>query len=220
LEQRKILSPGQFDGRYLTADFVVARLADVLARPASERPRGDHDLNPDFVPPRAPTQAAVLVPLIQRPEGLQVLLTQRTAHLKDHAGQISFPGGRAEPEDRDAVATALREAQEEVGMPPERVRVLGRLDNYITSTGYEVAPVVGLIRPPFPVVPDPYEVAEVFEVPLAFLVNVANHERHSREMKGRRRHFYVLPYQDRYIWGATAGMLVNLALLLQASLPP
>ena len=220
MEQRKILSSGQFDGRYLTADFVIDRLAEALARPPGERPRGDHDLNPGFTPPRTPTQAAVLVPLIDRPDGLQMLLTQRTAHLKDHAGQISFPGGRAEPEDRDPVATALREAQEEIGLPPERVRVLGRLDNYITSTGYEVAPVVGLIQPPFPVVPDPHEVAEVFEVPLAFLVNVANHERHSREWQGRTRSFYVLPYQDRYIWGATAGMLVNLALLLQAALPP
>ena len=220
MEQRKILSSGQFDGRYLTTDFVIARLADVLARPAGKRPRGDHDLNPGFVPPSTPTQAAVLVPLIERPEGLQVLLTQRTAHLKDHAGQISFPGGRAEPEDADAVATALRETHEEVGLPPERVRVLGRLDNYITSTGYEVAPVVGLIQPPFPMVPDPHEVAEVFEVPLAFLVNAANHERHSRDWQGRTRLFYVLPYQDRYIWGATAGMLVNLALLLQVDAPP
>ncbi len=216
MEHWKILSPGQFDGRYLTTDFVVERLTKALAGPPGSRPRGDHDLNPGFVPPASPTQAAVLVPLIDRPEGLQVLLTLRTAHLADHAGQISFPGGRAEPEDADAVATALRETHEEVGLPGDHVRVLGRLDNYITSTGYEVAPVVGLIRPPFPVVPDPHEVAEVFEVPLAFLVNVANHERRSREWQGRTRYFYVLPYQYRYIWGATAGMLVNLALLLQA----
>lgn len=215
MEFRKILSPGQFDGRYLTASFVIDRLAAALARPPAERPRGDHDLNPGFVPTAKPTQAAVLVPLILRPEGLQVMLTQRTAHLTDHAGQISFPGGRAEPEDKNSIATALRETQEEVGVPPERVQVLGRLDNYVTSTGYEVAPVVGLIRPPFPVTPDPHEVAEVFEVPLAFLVDPRNHERQSREWQGRERHFYVLPYQDRYIWGATAGMLVNLAHLLQ-----
>jgi 8-oxo-dGTP pyrophosphatase MutT (NUDIX family) len=216
VEHRKILSPGQFDGRYLTADFVVERLATALARPPAERPRGDHDLNPGFSSPtKTPTQAAVLVPLIRRPEGLQVLLTQRTAHLKDHAGQISFPGGRAEPEDKDPTATALRETLEEVGLPPEFVRVLGRLDNYVTSTGYEVSPVVGLIQPPFPVTPDPNEVAEVFEVPLAFLVDPANHERHSREWQGRTRFYYVLPYQDRYIWGATAGMLVNLSNLLQ-----
>lgn len=215
MEFRKILSPGQFDGRYLTAGFVIDRLTAALKLPPAERPRGDHDLNPGFEPPKAPTQAAVLVPLILRPEGLQVMLTQRTAHLKDHAGQISFPGGRAEPEDADSIATALREAEEEVGLPPEMVQVLGRLDNYVTGTGYEVAPVVGLIQPPFPVKPDPYEVAEVFEVPLAFLVDPANHERHSREFQGRTRSFYVLPYQDRYIWGATAGMLVNLAHLLQ-----
>ena len=215
MEFRKILSSGQFDGRYLTAGFVTDRLAAALARSPAERPRGDHDLNPGFVPTRTPTQAAVLVPLILRPDGLQVMLTQRTAHLTDHAGQISFPGGRAEPEDKDSIATALRETQEEVGVPPELVEVLGRLDNYVTSTGYEVAPVVGLIRPPFPVTPDPHEVAEVFEVPLAFLVDPRNHDRHSREWQGRERHFYVLPYQDRYIWGATAGMLVNLAHLLQ-----
>jgi 8-oxo-dGTP pyrophosphatase MutT (NUDIX family) len=215
VEFRKILSPGQFDGSYLTAEFVIARLAAALARPPAERPRGDHDLNPGFLPTKTPTQAAVLVPLILRPDGVQVMLTQRTAHLTDHAGQISFPGGRAEPEDKDSIATALREAQEEVGLPPERVRVLGRLDNYVTSTGYEVAPVVGLIQPPFPVTPDPNEVAEVFEVPLAFLVDPRNHEQHSREFQARKRQFYVLPYQDRYIWGATAGMLVNLATLLQ-----
>jgi 8-oxo-dGTP pyrophosphatase MutT (NUDIX family) len=191
VEFRKILSSGQFDGRYLTAEFVIERLAGALARPPAERPRGDHDLNPGFA------------------------LTQRTAHLTDHAGQISFPGGRTEPEDKDPIATALRETQEEVGLPPELVRVLGRLDNYMTSTGYEVAPIVGLIQPPFPVKPDPHEVAEVFEVPLAFLVDPRNHQRHSREWQGRKRHFYVMPYQDRYIWGATAGMLVNLANLLQ-----
>jgi len=215
LEHRKILSTGQFDGRYLTADFVIDRLAAALARPPGKRPRGDHDLNPGFAPTRTLTRAAVLVPLILRPEGVQVLLTQRTAHLKDHAGQISFPGGRAEPEDPDPVATALRETHEEVGLPSEFVRVLGRLDNYVTGTGYEVAPIVGLIRPPFPVTPDPHEVAEVFEVPLPFVVDPRNHQRHSREWQGGTRHFYVLPYQQRYIWGATAGMLVNLANLLQ-----
>jgi 8-oxo-dGTP pyrophosphatase MutT (NUDIX family) len=144
-----------------------------------------------------------------------VLLTLRTAHLTDHAGQISFPGGRAEPHDADAAATALREAQEEVGIPPELVQVLGRLDTYVTATNFEVAPVVGLIHPPFPVTPDPHEVAEVFEVPLTFLVDPANHEKRSREWQGRTRYFYVMPYRNRYIWGATAGMLVNLAHLLQ-----
>ncbi|MFN4089539.1 MAG: CoA pyrophosphatase, partial [Alphaproteobacteria bacterium] len=154
--------------------------------------------------------AGVLVPIVDRPDGPTVLLTQRTAHLQKHAGQISFPGGGHEPQDADLIATALRETEEEIGLPPERVTVLGRLDLYETSTAYGVVPVVGWIETPFPMRIDPFEVAEVFEVPLAFVMDPANHRRDSVVRDGRRRSFYVLPFQDRYIWGATAGMLVNL----------
>jgi 8-oxo-dGTP pyrophosphatase MutT (NUDIX family) len=177
--------------------------------------RGDHSLVPGGVPPAAPlTPAAVLVPLVMRPDGLTVLLTQRTQHLAAHAGQISFPGGKQEASDASAVEAALRETEEEVGLPRDHVEVIGRLDTYVTSTGFEVTPVVGLVRAPYPSRPDPVEVAEVFEVPLAFVLDPANRRRDSREFKGRHRVFYVVPYQQRYIWGATAGMLVNLAEVL------
>jgi len=159
-------------------------------------------------------RAAVLVPLVERPEGWYVLLTLRAADLTDHAGQISFPGGRIEPEDPDAIHAALREAEEEIGLPMNHVEVVGRLDTWLTGTGFEVTPVVGFVRPPESLVPDPVEVAEVFEVPLDFILDKRNHEKRSRELRGIQRSFYVLPYQHRNIWGATAGMLVNLAEVL------
>jgi len=173
--------------------------------------RGDHDLNPTMRPSEDLTPAAVLVPLVDRPEGLTVLLTQRTAHLNDHAGQISFPGGRVEPEDPDHQYAALREAEEEVGLPPDRVDVIGTLDYYIVRSGYRVTPIVGFVNPPFEVRADPFEVAEVFEVPLSFVLDTDNHVLESRTDQGVERTFYVLPYENRYIWGATAGMLVNLS---------
>lgn len=179
----------------------------------SEGVRGDHTL-PGTLPPDKRVPAAVLVGMVDRPHGLTVLLTQRTAHLHDHAGQIALPGGRIDPGDPDAVHAALREAEEEVGLPRTQVEVVGRLDTYITGTGFEITPVVGLVRPPFELRLDAFEVAEAFEVPLAFIVDPANHERHSRELRGHRRSFFVLPYEDRYIWGATAAMLVNLAEVL------
>ena len=172
--------------------------------------RGDHDLNPGMQPQDNLTPAAVLVPLVDRPSGLTILLTQRTAHLNDHAGQISFPGGRVEPDDPSHQAAALREAEEEVGLPPSHVEVIGTLDYYIVRSGYRVTPVVGFVNPPFEVKPDPFEVAEVFEVPLSFVINTDNHVMESRTDQGVERTFYVLPYENRYIWGATAGMLVNL----------
>ncbi len=154
--------------------------------------------------------ASVLVPVVARPEGPTVLFTQRTAHLKSHSGQISFPGGRAEEGDASAERTALRETWEEVGLPAERIELLGRLSDYHTRTGYRITPVVGIVQPPFELRPDDNEVAEVFEVPLAFLLDARNHQRHSREYEGEQRHYFAIPYRDRYIWGATAGMLVNL----------
>jgi 8-oxo-dGTP pyrophosphatase MutT (NUDIX family) len=159
-----------------------------------------------------PTPAAVLVALVEREGGLTVLLTQRTAHLVHHPGQISFPGGRLEAADGgDSVACALRESEEEVGLSPAAVRVIGRLDAYLTGTGFIITPVVGLVRPPPAFVPDPFEVAEVFEVPLDFLADAANYRVERREVAGRERRYWAVDWEQRLIWGATAGILVNLA---------
>lgn len=165
---------------------------------------------------RPPTPASVLIPVVLRTTGLTVLLTQRTAHLTDHGGQISFPGGRAEDYDQDAVDTALRESEEEIGLARRHVEILGALPEYLTGTGYCVTPVVGLVQPPFEVVADPSEVAAIFEVPLAFLMDGANHQRLSVDLPGGRRSFYAMPYEGYYIWGATAGMLRNLFHFLRA----
>jgi 8-oxo-dGTP pyrophosphatase MutT (NUDIX family) len=158
------------------------------------------------------------VPIVQRPEGLTVLLTQRTAHLSSHPGQVSFPGGSAEPEDSSPIETALRESEEEIGLSRHNIEIIGVLPEHATASAFLVTPVVGLVTPPFDLVADPGEVAEIFEVPLAFLMDGVNHQRMSFELPegAGRRSFYAMPYDRFFIWGATAGMLRNLFHLLRA----
>lgn len=198
---------------------IPRRLRVLLAERGGGTERGDDDLNPGMGAPGCLRPASVLVPLVDRPEGLTLIFTQRTAHLAAHAGQISFPGGGLEECDADDVACALRETTEEIGLPDANVEVLGRLDIYVTRTGFRVTPVVGLVRPPFDLNPDPFEVAEVFEVPLSFFLDPANRRRESRTVQGSERFFYAFPYGERYIWGATAGMLVNLCDVLLEACP-
>ena len=158
--------------------------------------------------------AAVLLLVVDHAHERTVVLTQRTAHLADHAGQIAFPGGRWCEEDCTLEDTALREAREEIGLDPGRVEILGRLPEYRTSTGFNVTPIVGWTQPPIDYTPDPHEVADVFEVPLAFLLDVRNHRYESAFFKGRTRHYWAMPYGERFIWGATAGMLVTFQRLM------
>lgn len=183
-----------------TADWLRQRLAGPRQLKSIEEEGVPHGLTP----------AAVLVPVVARPEGLTVLFTQRTAHLNDHAGQVSFPGGRCESGDDSPVFTALRETEEEIGLDRARIEVVGILPEYRTGTGFSVVPVVGLVHPPFELSLDSFEVAEVFETPLSFLLDPANHQRHSMEIGGVLRHYYAMPYEGYFIWGATAGMLVSL----------
>lgn len=178
--------------------------------------RGDFDLNPDQKrEARTLSPAAVLVPIVQRAEPT-ILFTQRTEHLPQHAGQVSFPGGRAEVDDNSLVETALRETQEETGIEPSFVTVAGFLEAFETGTGYAILPVVGLLAEGFLLAPNANEVANVFEVPLAFLIDPRNRQRQSREFQGRTRSFYSFTYKERYIWGATAAMLVNFGERLNA----
>jgi 8-oxo-dGTP pyrophosphatase MutT (NUDIX family) len=162
---------------------------------------------------RAPARASVLIPIVQGPQP-SVLLTLRTAHLSSHSGQVAFPGGKADPQDADAVATALRETEEEIGLDHAHVEVIGSLPLYTTGSAFLVTPVVALVQPGFSLRPNPEEVADVFEVPLAFLMNPANHRHHQWEWQGQARRWLSMPYQEgdteRFIWGATAGMLRNL----------
>jgi len=153
-------------------------------------------------------EAAVLVPLVMRETGFTVLLTQRTAHLYDHAGQVSFPGGRVEQSDHSPIATALRETHEETGLTPEHIDVLGSLPRYYTGTGFAITPVTGVVRPTFTLAPDEFEVAEVFEVPLAFFTNPSNYRLHRAKLPdGSERQYYSVPWEQYFIWGATAAML-------------
>lgn len=156
------------------------------------------------------THAAVLVPLVHRGNDVNVLLTQRTAHLHDHPSQISFPGGRVEGGDQDRIETALREAEEEIGLARDRIEVIGMLPEYEIPSGFRISPVVGWIEPPFELKLDPFEVVEAFEVPLGFFLDPANHERRAYQFNERHRDYLAMPYQGHYIWGATAGMLYSL----------
>jgi len=175
---------------------------------------GDHDLNIGRPVSHAfegpPRRAAVLVPVVAHETGATVLLTRRTDHLSSHAGQVAFPGGKIEGTDATPLAAALRETEEEVGIAAPDVDPLGYLDLYQTGTGFRIVPVVALIEPGYRLEIDENEVADVFEVPLAFLMTPSNHQRDSRIFRGVERHFYAMPYRDNYIWGATAGIIRNL----------
>lgn len=177
-----------------------------------EQPRSDFDLNPDksFIPPAELRAAAVLIPIVDHPGEPTILLTRRSNSLTKHAGQISFPGGRVDPTDRDAVAAALRETREETAIPSDHVTVFGQLAPYRTVTKYEITPVVAALSPGFTAVAEPAEVEEIFEVPLSFILDRSNHQKQSADYKGQTRYFYTMPYGRHYIWGATAAMLINL----------
>ena len=204
MEQRELLSFGPAGGNSLTRDSLARALA--VGRSSADRKAPAAD-------PLMP--AAVLVPLVGHADGLTVLLTQRTAHLYHHGGQISFPGGRIESADRSPEAAALRETEEEIGLAPDRVDLLGRLDEHVTGTGFHIVPIVGLIDPPLHLTLDPFEVAEAFEVPLAFIMSRANHQRRAVvTAAGEERWSTVINHRDRQIWGATAPMLVNLSNVL------
>jgi 8-oxo-dGTP pyrophosphatase MutT (NUDIX family) len=172
-----------------------------------EPPTTDYDLSPGAAAPRA---AAVLVPIVARPEGLSVILIQRPATMSAHPGEVSFPGGKVDAADASPVDTALREAEEEIGLARRHVEVLGFLDSYQVGSGFRVVPVVGLVTPPLTLAVDAREVADAFEVPLAFLMDSANHEKRSREARGTTQWFYAMPYEGRFIWGATANIIRNL----------
>jgi 8-oxo-dGTP pyrophosphatase MutT (NUDIX family) len=201
------LSPDRLEAGWLRARFA--------APPPWDPEKSDESM---FSRRTEPTPASVLIPLVLRDAGLSMLLTQRTAHLTDHAGQISFPGGRAEEEDANAIDTALRETEEEIGLDRSHVEVIGTLPDYFTGTGYRVTPVVALVTPPFELNADDNEVAEIFEVPLAFLMDGMNHQRMAIDLPegAGRRTFYAMPYKHFFIWGATAGMLRNLFHFLRA----
>jgi 8-oxo-dGTP pyrophosphatase MutT (NUDIX family) len=195
-------TPGWVDLERLRQALLASPSADELPAQHSMLRGGSETL----------TSAAVLIPIILHPDAPTILLTRRTAHLKDHADQISFPGGRVETGDASPAHTALREAAEEVGLQSVCVEIVGYLPEYLTITGFRVTPVVAMVQPPVDLRLDPNEVAEVFEVPLAFLLDPAQHQRHSHHdrARGRLRQYDAIPYGDHFIWGATAGMILSL----------
>ncbi len=194
--------------------LTLAHIQAALAMPPLGE-RSDFDLNPDvkaaLMPGLKQRPAAVLCGLVERDGGLHVVLTRRAAHLNQHAGQIAFPGGKVDELDPSSLATALREASEEIGLGEDRVEIIGTLDPYQTSTGFRVTPFVGVIDPHWRALPDPDEVEEVFETPLDFLMDPANRVRHHHDRQGTRRTYYAMPWGEYYIWGATAGMLKGLS---------
>ncbi|WP_321333134.1 CoA pyrophosphatase [Breoghania sp.] len=184
-----------------------------LSQGACLREAGDHVLNPSIFPDPSGVKlrdAAVLIPVVDRGPQASVILTRRTDHLASHAGQIAFPGGKIDEGDRDATHAALREAEEEIGLGSEFVDPIGNLGPYLTGSGYRITPVLAYVREGFSLRPEPGEVADIFEVPLEFLMSPGNHLKLSRQWKGARRHFYAMPYERHYIWGVTAGILRSL----------
>jgi len=195
----------------------LARAVHALDAPPSAEPFNYAELRDLMPEPAALKPAAVLVPIVAHDDGAGLILTLRTDRLTHHGGQISFPGGRIEPADRGALGAATREAYEEIGLEAAALEPLGFLDRYATITGFDVTPVLALVDPAARLVPDPGEVAEVFEVPLAWVLDPARQERRSREFLGRTRHYHAIVFEDREIWGATAAMIVNLTERLRRS---
>jgi 8-oxo-dGTP pyrophosphatase MutT (NUDIX family) len=206
----------------MLVDEIVRRVRERSTRLASGLPvvplpvGSDFSLNGIVPVPEKYRAASVLVPIVNRKAGVTILLTQRTEDMPSHAGQVAFPGGRRQDNDADAVATALRETEEEVGLDRKFIEVIGSYDHYRTGTSYEITPIVGIVTPGFTIRADPREVADVFEVPLDHFLDERNHRLDSRMAQGRERRFYAMPYEGRYIWGATAGMLKNLQFILTA----
>jgi 8-oxo-dGTP pyrophosphatase MutT (NUDIX family) len=204
----------------MLVDEIVRRVRERSTRLASGLPvpplpvGSDFSLNGIVPAPEKYRPASVLVPIVNRTPDITILLTQRTEDMPSHAGQVAFPGGRRQASDVDDVATALRETEEEVGIGQDFIDVIGSYDHYRTGTGYEITPIVGIVMPGFTVRADPREVADVFEVPLDHFLDESNHRIDSRMAQGRERRFYAMPYGQRYIWGATAGMLKNLQFIL------
>ncbi len=196
----------------MTREWIIAHFN---AHQTKNYGHGDHNLNPGMNPPKSLTQAAVLIPIIIHETDMTILLTQRSNYLAHHPGQVSFPGGHVDTIDASPEDTALRETKEEVGIDRSHVEIIGRLSDYWTRTGFAISPIVGILKPPFDIHPDPSEVAKVFELPISFLLNPKNHKLHRSDYKGTYRQFHAMLYKDFYIWGATAGILMELYSVLK-----